>query len=75
MLSIKNIKCAFQAVEEQSVPQWGPEAQSEGQEAEFLPHLMWSVLLDGVSVSVKNIPVHLQPAEVNHDYTSSHKWS
>lgn len=40
--------CAFQAVEEQSLPQWGPEAQSEGQEAEFLIHLMWSVLLDGV---------------------------
>lgn len=38
---------AFQALEEQSVSEWSRKTQPEGQEAEFLLHLMWSVLLDG----------------------------
>lgn len=57
--------CAFQAVEEQSASQWSPQAESEGQEAEFLIHLIQSVLL---AVDLWSSTSSMS-AEVNHCYS------
>ena len=75
-INIKKCKmfhhCAFQAVEEQSLPQWGPEAQSEGQEAEFLIHLMWSVVSE---VKFQFIRMCYSSTEINHCYSQCWKLS